>query len=276
MTVRFRRRKGSTVAEILVAGARGLLGTAILARLGRRATGMDLPELDITDAASVTGAVKATKPSLIINCAALTDVDSCQTNPGRAFLVHRDGVRHLAETGVRLVTFSTDHVFTTGDSPITEDAPAHPANLYGESKLAGESEALSTGRGAVIRTSWLFGKGKGLLPWLHRGLLGGALLSVVKDQTACVTFVPHLVEAIAGIVDSGSTGIFHCVNPGPVTPLALASTLRERLGCGTFRAVCWKDLDVPAPRPFYSALGTTKPFHLPPLDAALEEWMETL
>ncbi|MFO7626586.1 MAG: NAD(P)-dependent oxidoreductase [Candidatus Fermentibacteraceae bacterium] len=264
------------MAEILVTGGNGLLGTAVLARLGCRATGMDLPGLDITDWASVTKGLKMSEPSVIINCAALTDVDKCQTNPDRAFLVHRDGVRHLAATGARLVTISTDHVFTTGDAPITEGAPTHPANLYGESKLSGELEALATGRSAVIRTSWLFGKGKGLLPWLHSGLIRGAALNVVKDQTACVTFVPHLVEAIVRIVDSGSTGIFHCVNPGPVTPLGLASTLRERLGCGTVRAVCWKDLDVPAPRPVYSALGTTGPFHLPPLDAAFEEWMESL
>lgn len=264
------------MAEILVTGGNGLLGTALLARLGRRATGMDLPGLDITDRESVTVAVSVTKPSVIINCAALTDVDSCQTNPERAFLVHRDGVRHLAETGARLVTISTDHVFTTGTAPITECAPTNPANLYGESKLSGEPEALATGSGAVIRTSWLFGKGKGLLPWLHGGLLRGAALNVVKDQTACVTFVPHLVEAIVRIIESGCTGVHHCVNPGPVTPLDLALTLRERLGCGTVRAVCWKDLDVPAPRPVYSALGTNGPFHLPPLDEAFEDWMESL
>jgi dTDP-4-dehydrorhamnose reductase len=264
------------VAEILVTGCNGLLGTAVLARLGRRATGMDLPGLDITERASVTEAVRATNPSVIINCAALTDVDSCQTNPDRAFLVHRDGVKHLAETGARLVTISTDHVFTNGDAPLTEGAPTHPANLYGESKLSGELEALATGRAAVIRTSWLFGNGKGLLPWLYGGLLRGASLNVVKDQTACVTFVRHLALAIAGIVDSGSTGVFHCVNPGAVTPLDLALTLRERLGCGTVRAVCWRDLDVPAPRPVYSALGTHGPFQLPPLDAAFEEWMESL
>ena len=252
------------------------MGTALLARLGRRATGMDLPGLDVTRLASVAGAVRVKKPSVIINCAALTDVDACQTNPERAFLVHRDGVRHLVETGTRLVTISTDHVFTTGTVPITECAPTHPANLYGESKLAGEAEALAAGSGAVIRTSWLFGKGKGLLPWLRNGLLRGEELKVVNDQTACITFVPHLVDAIVGIVDSGSTGIFHCVNPGAVTPLDLALTLRERVGSGTIRAVCWKDLDVPAPRPVYSALGTHAPFRLPPLDEAFEEWMESL
>jgi len=264
------------VAEILVTGGNGLLGTALLERLGCRAIGMDLPGVDITDRASVTGAVMVTKPSLIINCAALTDVDSCQTNPDRAFRVHRDGVRNLAETGARLVTISTDHVFTNGGAPLTEGTPTLPANIYGESKLSGEIEALATGRSAVIRTSWLFGKGKGLLPWLRNGLLRGGELKVVRDQTACVAFVPHLVEVILEIVESGSTGVFHCVNPGPVTPLDLAFTLRDRLGCGTVRAVCWKDLDVPAPRPFYSALGTNGPFQLPPLDEAFEEWMESL
>lgn len=264
------------MTEILVTGCRGLLGAALMARLGPRATGMDLPELDITDRASVSAAVRASEPSVIINCAALTDVDACQTSPDRAFLVHREGVRHLAETGARLLTISTDHVFTDGDSPIVEDAPPRPANLYGESKLSGEPEALLTGRGAIVRTSWLFGTAKGLLPWLRRGLLSGAELAVVKDQTACVTYLPHLVEAIVGIVDSGSTGVFHCANPGPVTPLDLALRMRDILGIGTIREVRWSDLDVPAPRPVYSALGTTGSFRLPPLDAAFGEWMENI
>lgn len=264
------------MAEILVTGCNGLLGRALMARLGSRALGMDLPALDITDRESVARAVMATRPSLIINCAALTDVDACQTSPDLAFRVHRDGVRNLAETGMRLLTVSTDHIFTDGDAPITEDATPHPANTYGESKLAGEPEALSAGPGAVIRTSWLFGGEKGLLPWLRGGLLRGAALKVVKDQTACVTFAPHLAEAIVGIVDTGGTGVFHCVNPGPVTPLDLALKLRDRLGLGTIEAVCWKDLGVPAPRPVYSALGTAGPFRLPALDEAFGEWMESL
>ncbi len=263
------------VAEILLAGARGLLGTALLARLGDRAEGMDLPELDITDPGSVASALDRTRPELILNVAALTDVDRCQMEPGEAFRVHRDGVRNLAATGVRLITISTDHVFTSGDSPFTESDSPTPANIYGESKLEGEHEALARPGNAVIRTSWLFGREKGLIPWIHGTLALGGEVRAVADQTACVTYVFHLVRALERLADTGEAGIFHCVNPGETSPLRLAEMLRKRLGTGTVRSVSWADLGRPAPRPVYSALATERGIVLPPIEEALKEWLGT-
>ncbi len=259
--------------EILVTGCRGLLGSALMAHFGARACGMDLPEIDITDRFSVTEAVRRTKPGLIINTAALTDVDYCQTHPDRAFQVHADGVRNLAETGIRLLTFSTDHVFTEGTDPITEGAKPFPANAYGESKLSGEAFALAFEGNAVIRTSWLCSGDRGILPWIRKGLLSGSPLRAVKDQTACVTLSDHLVRAVVEIIDSDGNGVFHCVNSGSVTPYELAGMIRARLNKGAILGVTWKELGVPAPRPRYSALGTERSVHLPPLEEAFEEWM---
>jgi dTDP-4-dehydrorhamnose reductase len=264
------------MADILVAGSRGLLGTAILASLGDRAEGMDMPELDITDPDSVDAAVESVRPGLIINAAALTDVDRCQLEPGEAFRVHRDGVRNLADTGIRLITISTDHVFTSGCSPLLEPEPPKPANLYGESKLSGEREALSRPGNAVIRTSWLFGRERGLIPWIRGSLIRGGEVRAVADQTACATYAFHLVRALERVADTGGCGVFHCVNPGEASPLRLAELLRDRLGTGTVRPVKWADLGRPAPRPVYSALGTGREVVLPPIEEALEEWMETL
>lgn len=264
------------MADILVAGSRGLLGTALLARLRGRAAGMDLPELDITDPDSVAAAVDSVRPELIVNAAALTDVDRCQLEPGEAFRVHRDGVRNLAATGIRLVTISTDHVFTSGKSPLMESEPPDPANLYGESKLAGELEALAGPGNVVIRTSWLFGRERGLVPWIFGSLAGGGEVRAVADQTACATYVFHLARALERVADTGACGVFHCVNPGALSPLRLAELLRNRLGRGMVRPVNWSDLGRPAPRPVYSALGTEREVVLPPIEEALEEWLGTL
>lgn len=264
------------MAEILVAGGMGLLGKALLDLLGSRATGMDLPALDITCPRSVNDALRRVKPELIINTAALTDVDKCQLNPAAAYKVHRDGVRNLAESGIRLITFSTDHIFTHGTAPLPEDAPPSPVNSYGSSKLAGEHEALSAGENVVIRTSWLFDLNRGMVPWIGRALLQGGCVRAVHDQTACVTFVPHLSRAVLEIAESGESGVFHCVNPGGTTPLRIAEAILGRFGGGRIEGVAWKDLGLPAPRPSYSALCSARPVVLPPLEEALEEWMGSI
>jgi len=264
------------MAEILVAGGRGLLGTALVAGFQGRAVGMDLPELDVTSASSVVDAVRRINPKVIINTAALTDVDHCQLHARHAFLVHRDGVRNLAETGVRLVTFSTDHVFSRGEVPIPENARVNPANVYGESKLQGEREALAVDGNTVIRISWLFSDQRGIPPWIYAKLSRGGIARAIRDQTACVTYVPHLVEAVAGILESGESGLLHCVNPGATTPCRIAETIRAKLGRGTIDTVAWKDLGLPAPRPSYSALCTLRSVHMPPLEEAMEEWMKGL
>lgn len=264
------------MAEILVAGGRGLLGTALVERLGSRAVGMDLPELDVTCPDSVNNAMRRVKPRIIINTAALTDVDHCQDAPDLAFRVHRDGVRNLARTGTRLLTFSTDHVFTDGTAPIPEDARPGPANSYGMSKLAGEHEALGMSGNAVIRTSWLFDLERGMVPRMGRKLIQGGCVKAVRDQTACVTFVPHLLRAVLSIVESGESGLFHCVNPGGITPLGIAERIAARFGTGNIQSVAWRDLGLPAPRPSYSVLGTLRRVVLPPLEEALEEWMRSV
>lgn len=262
------------MAEVLVTGAKGLLGSALLARLGDRAAGLDLPELDITRRESVDAAVRRFQPRVIVNAAALTDVDHCQRHPEEAFRVHGNGVRLLAETGIRIITLSTDHVFTRWDRPMDEGVPPAPANLYGESKLKGEAEALKYSENTVVRTSWLFTRHRGIPSWIRDRLMGEGVFRVVADQTACLTYVPHLADAVATLLDSGAPGLHHCVNPGPRTPLELAEELRIRLGgTGRFEAVRWEDLGLPAPRPSYSALRTRRSVCLPPLEEALKEWM---
>lgn len=235
---------------------------------------MDLPELDITSPESVERAVERLRPGVIVNAAALTDVDYCQLNRKEALRVNRDGVGNLTGTGVRLITISTDHVYTRADCPIPEGTPESPANVYGESKLQGEREALKNPENAVVRTSWLFGRDRGIPAMLRHGLERGGSVRAIKDQTACITYVCHLVQAVVQILDSGACGIFHCVNSGATTPYELATIVRDHLGRGRIEPVTWADLGLPAPRPFYSALCTGRPVRLPPREEALREWLQ--
>jgi dTDP-4-dehydrorhamnose reductase len=260
----------------LLAGSAGLLGGFVLRELGDGCTGMDLPELDITSAASVRAAVDAVSPDCIVNCAAMTDVDGCERDPLGALSLHGTGVANLTGTGVRLVTVSTDQVFDSDSpEPLLEDAsPAGPpVNEYARSKLAGERIALGVPGNAVVRTSWLFGRDRGMVPGFWRELSKGGTVRAVSDQTSSITYARDLAASIAAIARNGGTGIFHRVNRGALSPLDVARRLREMAGCGEVLPVTWADLALDAPRPRCSVLGTSRGDPLPDAWDAVERWM---
>lgn len=264
-------------AEFLITGASGQLGRALLRLLGERAAGTDLPGLDVTSAGSVRDAVDALDPLWIVNCAAVTDVDRCEREPELAMRVHRDGVANLAAAGRRLLTISTDHVFTgeKGRSrPFLEDDRTCPANLYGRSKLMGELEALESGPGnIVVRTSWMFSDAEGLVPFIWRSLSRSGKVMAVSDQQACLTYAPDLAAAMVELMERDRSGVFHLVNRPGMTPARVADLAVRETG-GEVRRVEWTDLDLDAPRPFYSELGTSRGVELPAIQDALERWKE--
>lgn len=259
--------------RFLVAGCRGLLGGLFMERLGDSATGADLPELDVTSGRdSLAAAVRGSGADIVINCSAMTDVDRCEREPEAARRLHGDAVADLAEVSPALITFSTDQVFTgPGDRPWIETDPVTPANEYARSKLAGEEAALAHPGVLVIRTSWLFGKGRGMPSWIRERLVRQGRVRAVCDQTACLTWAPDLVEATLSLV--GRNGLYHAVNPGPTTPYDLAATLAGLFG-GLPEPVTWAELGLPAPRPVYSALGSCRGLELPPAADALRRWRE--
>ena len=262
-------------AEYLITGATGQLGTALLKLLGTDAVGTDLPELDVTDPGSVMASVDRIDPEWIINCAAVVDVDLCQRKPELAFKVNRDGVKNLAMTGRRLLTISTDHVFTGfkgQKTPFLEGDKTSSANVYGESKLHGEAEALNADPGnIVIRTSWMFSSMKGLIPFFWKSLSEDGVVSAVCDQVACLTFAPDLAEAIIDIISHGGNGLYHIASRPGVTPVQAAGRLTEFTG-GSVKEVSWSDLDLDAPRPVYSEIASSRGIHLPTIWDAVERW----
>ena len=260
--------------EFLITGASGQLGRVLLELLGKRAVGTDLPELDITDSKSVKDAVERVNPKWIINCAALTDVDMCQRKPELAMSVHRDGVANLVRTGRRLLTISTDHVFTGKKGqkePFLEGDETAPCNLYGESKLLGESEALVDPRNIVIRTSWLYSAASGMIPLLWKALSESGEVPGVIDQVSCLTYAPDLAEAVIDIIRLGGSGLYHLVNSPGVTPAEVALRLSEFAG-GNVKDITWADLELDAPRPVYSELATSRGTDMPAVWNAIERW----
>ncbi len=257
--------------KVMVVGSSGMLGSEIMKLLGNNGIGFDLPDFNVADFNCVEAAVNGLKPDVILNTSAITDVDYCEKNPDEAENVHHTGVRNLAAAGIRLITVSTDQVFTHGgDRYLLESDPTEPANIYAASKLRGERAALEYPGNAVVRTSWLFGE-KGLLPWIIRKLLDDGIVTAVSDQTSCLTSVDSLAETLAGIVaDRSKTGLYHCVNTGAVTPFEVACRVRDRLGAGAVKATKWTQLALPAPRPVWSALGTERDIELPPLEEVME------
>ncbi len=257
--------------KVLVIGASGLLGTQLMNKLGKSVVGYDLPEFDITNRNSVESVIKLEQPDLIINSSAITDVDYCEKYPDEADAVHFRGVQYLAQTGIRLITISTDQVFSgVSDKYLLESDKPNPENYYAISKLKGEQEALKYSGNVVIRTSWLFHL-KGLLPWMVNKLKNGETVTAVTDQTACITSADSLIKVVHELsIDTEKNGLYHCVNRGAITPFALALLLKRKIGRGAVEPVAWSDLNLPASRPFWSALGTEKEIVTPGMEEVIE------
>ena len=246
---------------ILVVGANGMLGQDLLMLLGERARGVDIADIDITSLESVERVLKALRPSVVINCAAYTDVDGCEANVETAMQVNGEGVAYLAmvtrEIGARLVQVSTDYVFDGGKgSPYEEYDLPKPLSIYGESKLAGEMNAAFNPDHLIVRTQWLYGlHGKNFVETMIRLAGEKDELSVVDDQTGSPTWTVDLARAIVALLDKQCSGIYHAANSGFCTWNDFARAIFEECGLKvTVKEMTTDELNRPARRPLYSTL----------------------
>lgn len=221
----------TTPDRVLITGARGLLGTALSRILDSNphleVSALGSNDLDITDPSAVACRFADLRPTLVINCAAYTHVDDCETNSERASRVNSDGAHIVAEQtaqhGARLIHVSTDYVFEgTAKTPYDEDAPTGPAErlcVYGRSKLLGERRVASARPDAlIIRTAWLYGPdGPGFPDAILARAVEGKPLRVVNDQTGSPTHAPDLASAIKNLIAANASGILHVTNTGACT-----------------------------------------------------------
>ncbi len=251
--------------KLVVTGARGQLGIDVVAACRAaddEVIALDRDGLDITDPMAVRAALQAHRPDAVINAAAYTAVDACETDEAAADAVNHLAVGHLAEScalvDAHLVHVSTDYVFDgTLDRPYREDDPPNPQSAYGRTKLAGERAAGPDA--AIARTSWVCGEhGDNMVKLVLRLAEERDELAFVDDQRGCPTFTADLAPALRRLALDRRRGIHHLTNQGAVSWYEFVREILAAAGYdpGMVRAIATADLDPPrpAPRPANSVL----------------------
>ncbi len=256
--------------RLLVTGAAGMLGHRVVAdarALGHDVTGIDLPDLDLTDETQTHRRIAELAPGTIINCAAYTDVDAAETAEAVALAVNGQAAGNLARAAAaidaRIVHLSTDYVFDgVNDTPWTERDEPRPLGAYGRTKLEGELQvAAAGGEHAIVRTAWLFGAGgPNFCDTMLRLAAERDEVSVVTDQMGSPTWAGHLSPALIELAERrGDVGVFHGAGSGRCSWNELTLELFERAGVSCRVLPTTSDqFPRPAPRPAWSVLGTER------------------
>ena len=210
--------------KVLVTGAKGQLGTDLMNELAKRGIegiGVDVEEMDITDAEACRRVIKASGADAVIHCAAYTAVDAAEDNVELCRRINGEGTRNVAqackEADVKLMYISTDYVFDgQGTRPWEPDDERHPLNVYGQTKYEGELavEELSD-KYFIVRIAWVFGvAGKNFIKTMLRlGKERGAV-SVVDDQVGSPTYTYDLARLLVDMIQTDKYGRYHATNEG--------------------------------------------------------------
>ena len=242
-----------------------MLGSDLRKLLGDRARGVASRDMDITSLESTELVLKALRPSVVINCAAYTDVDGCENNQGKAMRVNGEAVANLAtvtrEIGAKLVQISTDYVFSGGKrTSYVESDRTGSVNIYGESKLRGERNATLNPDHLIVRTQWLYGLyGNNFVETMLRLASERDQLAVVDDQIGSPTWTVDLSRAIMALIDKGCQGVYHATNSGYCSWNQFARAIFEDAGLTvTVSAMTTEEMNRPAKRPLNSILDCGK------------------
>jgi len=209
--------------KIAIIGANGRLGAALAREYARdfELTSFERRQLDLGQLDRVRSALAATKFELLINCAALTNVDYCESHREEAYVVNAEAPRLLAEIAkeksARLVHFSTDYVFDGKKTdPYVEEDKAVPLSVYGESKLEGEQRVLeASSQHLVVRLSWVFGPAKpSFIDQIIQRARENDVVTAVADKFSAPTFTIDVAGWLRLVVEKNANGILHLTNNG--------------------------------------------------------------
>jgi dTDP-4-dehydrorhamnose reductase len=254
------------MARVIVTGARGMLGTdvvAVLVAAGHEVRGLTRAGLDVTDAAAVAAADLAC--DVVVNCTAHTAVDDAETAEADAFAVNAVAPQLLARAaghvGAAIVHVSTDYVFDgAAVEPYDEDAPLAPRSAYGRTKAAGEwAVRAETDRHWVVRTAWLYGAHGSCFPTTIARLAADRdELSVVADQIGQPTWTRDVAERIEALISTRAPfGTYHATSSGQGSWFDLAERVVAAApdARATLVRTTTEAFPRPAPRPAWSVLG---------------------
>lgn len=267
--------------NILITGSKGQLGTELrrlittgVAEIGpvpdaykdARVLYCDLDELDITNEQACRQIVDNNEIELIINCAAFTNVDACESAPELAAAVNSDGPRNLAraaqQAGAVLVHVSTDYVFSgEGHTARVETDTPHPQSVYGQTKLAGEQQvAAECDRHFIVRTAWLYGyEGSNFVKTILRLARENGKIKVVDDQFGSPTSANDLAYELLKLALTNEYGIYHCTNNGTCSWFEFASAIVDKAGIPCEKLPCsTEEFPRPARRPAFSVLDNAR------------------
>ena len=220
-----------------------------------------MAELDITSVDEVLALVREVKPYAIINCAAHTAVDACETDLDNAYRINAIGPRNLGiaatETGAKLIHVSTDYVFDgKGTRPYVEFDTPNPQGAYGKTKLAGENMVKDfADRYMIFRTAWLYGDGRNFVKTMLRLAENGDKVRVVEDQVGSPTSARELARAITAQLFTDNYGLFHATCEGNCSWADFAREIFRLAGRDTYvEGITSAEFAAKAPRPAYSIL----------------------
>jgi dTDP-4-dehydrorhamnose reductase len=238
--------------------------------LGRalpHATGLRHADLDITDVEGVRRVIGRLEPQLIVNTAVI-GVDECERRPDLARAVNVDGPAALAASAARcsaiFMHFSSNYVFDgIGErDPYTIDDEPRPINVYGRTKLEGEQIAAERcGETFVIRTSWVYGRGKSsFLAATGEKLRHGQKVRAISDTWASCTYAEDLVQRVLLVIDRGVFGTYHIVNDGVCSHETFARQAARHVGVPVeiaerlIEVITETQMQRQAPRPRYTPM----------------------
>lgn len=285
--------------KLLVTGCNGQLGRAINIEYKDEdvefintdvAEGDGIVSLDITDIDEVIGIVEKTKPDVIINCAAHTNVDACEAQWDLAYKINAIGPRNLSiaaeKIGCKLIHISTDYVFPgTCARPLTEFDEPGPISAYGKTKYEGEMFVKEfSKKHFILRTAWLYGDGKNFVKTMLALSETHDTITVVSDQFGSPTSAAELARMIHFLEPTENYGTYHATCEGQCSWADFAVEIFKKAGKNTkVKYVTTEEYNSPAKRPAYSVLDNYMlrlvagdAFKMADWKDAFDEYMKTM
>lgn len=225
--------------RVWIVGAKGHVGQALQQHLDNvkyKIYATDKEDVDVSNRKAVSTFMAMNRPDVVINCAGLTDLQLCESNPDEAFRVNAIGARNLAIEAAaqecKIIQFSTDDVFDgKGSKPLNEYDTVNPISTYGKSKLAGEQliELLSN-KFIIIRSSWVYGTGHDFLDDVLKAAKDKKSITVSTEQRAVPTSAIELAKVISYFIENDLFGLYHVVCKGSCSRYEFAREIKEYAG----------------------------------------------